>query len=30
MCYSNVAGKHELKIFQHYGYFFSDSAAEGL
>ena len=25
-----LSGKHELKIFQHYGYFSSDSAAVGL
>ena len=27
MSYSDVSGKHELKIFQHYGYFSSDRAA---
>ena len=25
-----LSGKHEFKIFQHYGFFFSDSAAAGL
>ena len=25
-----LSGKHELKIFQHYGYFSSDSTATGL
>ena len=30
MSYSDVSGKHELKIFQHYGYFSSVGAAAGL
>ena len=30
MSYSDVSGKHELKIFDHYGYFSSDSAGAGL
>ena len=30
MSYSDVFGKHELKIFQHYGYFSSESAVVGL
>ena len=30
MPFSDVFGKHELKIFQHYGYFSSESAAAGL
>ena len=29
MFYSDVSGRHELKIFQHYGYFSSDSAEKG-
>ena len=30
MSYSDVSGKHKLKIFQHYEYFSSDSKAAGL
>ena len=30
MSYSDVSGKHELKKFQYYGYFSSDSAGAGL
>ena len=30
MSYSDVPGKHEFKIFQHYGSFSSKSAAAGL
>ena len=30
MSYSDVSCKHELKMFQHYGYFSSDGAAAWL
>ena len=30
MSYSDVSGKHESKIFQHYGYFSTDSTAAVL